>query len=112
MRTVIPAACAVAIAFFASGLSVSATATKMDAGHIPMTYIGGTDADMCIGINWTATANNGTYIDSMLMGDKTGSDILQVGTTGSLESNEPRTHVVGVAYFADDTQQVIFDSKI
>ena len=90
---------------------VAATATRTSPSNVSVTYQGGQDANTVIGIVWTvdgtAPTSGGTQ------GSTTGANILPVGSTTSFTASNPGNNViVGVAYFTDGTQQVIFNQKI
>ncbi len=89
---------------------VAATAMRTSPTVVSVTYQGGQDATTVTGIVWTvggATVTGGTQ------GNPTGTDILGVGNTTSFAATNPGNDVVvGVAWFTDGTQQVIYNQKI
>jgi flagellin-like protein len=93
---------------------VAATAQKLDANTIAVTYQGGQDSQSCIGVQWTTTSTTGLFKSSTMQGYQTGSTIaLAVGSSTTLgAAASPQTHVVGVAYFSDGTSQVVVDNLI
>jgi len=94
---------------------VAATAQQTTANVIVVTYQGGQDAKTCVGIVWTsndeAGAPNGAAVT---MGTTaTGATLpVTVGIVRNLVATPGKDHVVGTAWFADGSQQVIFDSNI
>jgi archaeal type IV pilus assembly protein PilA len=91
---------------------VAATAQQTGATSIQLTYQGGQDAATCIGILWTSTSEGGSALGSTMMGQSTGTAQLTVGWTQALTGSTGKDHVVGTAFFADGSQQVIYDSSI
>jgi archaeal type IV pilus assembly protein PilA len=91
---------------------VAATAQQSTAGTIVLTYQGGQDASTCIGIVWTGTSETGGVLAGTTMGTTTGTAKLTVGFTATMAGTSGKDHVVGTAYFADGSQQVIYDSTI
>jgi|WetSurMetagenome_2_1015567.scaffolds.fasta_scaffold315533_3 archaeal type IV pilus assembly protein PilA len=91
---------------------VAATAQQSTADRIVVTYQGGQDASTCIGIVWTSTSETGLELSGTQMGSMSGSSPLTVGLTSSIGATTGKDHVVGTAYFADGTQQVIYDSSL
>jgi archaeal type IV pilus assembly protein PilA len=92
---------------------VAATAQQSQADRISITYQGGQDAATCIGIYWTTTATGaGTILSATQWGLTSGTTALTVGKTGLIAGSSGKDHVVGTAFFADGSQQVIYDSSI
>jgi flagellin-like protein len=92
---------------------VAATAQQSTADTIVVTYQGGQDAATCVGIVWTSTSETGVTLTGLTMGNvaATATQLL-VGSTGRIGATAGKDHVVGTAYFADGSQQVIYDSSI
>jgi flagellin-like protein len=91
---------------------VAATAQQTQADRISLTYQGGQDAATCIGIQWTSDATTGYGSASTLWGATSGTKPLTVGWTGVIMGTSQKDHVVGTAFFADGSQQVIYDSSL
>ena len=95
---------------------VAAVATKPTASTVVVTYQGGQDASSCIGIVWVATSvDSAGQATSTLMGTTTvaSATSLTVGSGSTLNVNGyGKVHVVGTAYFTDNTQQVILDNNL
>jgi flagellin-like protein len=97
---------------------VAATAQKPSADTVVVTYQGGQDAATCIGIVWSTQAGTGTQSANTMTasggGLTTGSYIaLPVGSSQAISvASGSKTHIVGTAYFSDNTQQVILDTTI
>jgi len=91
---------------------VAATAQQSTADSVVLTYQGGQDASTCIGIVWTGTSETGRELSGVQMGSLTGTGKLTVGLTANMEGTSGKDHIVGTAYFADGSQQVIYDSTI
>ena len=93
---------------------VAATAQQTMADHITLTYQGGQDAATCVGIHWTSdvTAPTGGYATDVWFGTSTGTTAITVGKTGAIAGSSGKDHVVGTGYFADGSQQVIYDSSL
>jgi archaeal type IV pilus assembly protein PilA len=94
---------------------VAATMQRADASNIAVTYQGGQDAAMVKSLFWTFTPTTGTAtsydMDAPLIA---GTSQLLVGTSKTVTSTSfsGKVHVVAVAYFTDNTQQVIVDNII
>ena len=91
---------------------VAATAQQSTADKITITYQGGQDSATCIGIVWTSTSEAGSALSGTTMGSTTGTAKLTVGLTDTIGGTSGKDHVVGTAYFADGSQQVIYDSSL
>jgi archaeal type IV pilus assembly protein PilA len=91
---------------------VAATAQKMDATHIAVTYQGGQDAQSCIGIQWQVSSTQGTSLGAGLMGTNSGNTPLTVGFSTTLGGTSAQNHVVGTAFFSDGSSQVIVDNLV
>jgi archaeal type IV pilus assembly protein PilA len=91
---------------------VAATAQQNSADTIVLTYQGGQDAATCIGIVWTGTSETGAALSGTQMGSLSGTAKLTVGLTSTMSGTSGKDHVVGTAYFADGSQQVIYDSTV
>lgn len=94
---------------------VAAVATKPTADSVVVTYQGGQDASSCVGILWVATSvDHSTMSITGTMGTTSASgSALTVGTGQTLTvTSFGKTHVVGTAYFTDNTQQVILDNNL
>jgi flagellin-like protein len=89
---------------------VSATAQKIDASNVMVTFTGGEDAQYVETVKWTVTDDTGTPQTPPPMG--TLGSPLQVGTSQkftTLEKYRRKTHVVAAAHFSDSSDQVILD---
>ena len=94
---------------------VAAVATKPTASSVVVTYQGGQDASSCVGIVWVASSvDKSTMSTSYVMGNTYATaSALTVGTGYTLDVKDfGKTHVVGTAYFTDNTQQVILDNNL
>ena len=91
---------------------VAATAQQTGATTIQLTYQGGQDAATCVGIYWTSDGTGATVATTTLWGARTGTTALTVGKTGILGATSSKDHIVGTAFFADGSQQVIYDSSL
>jgi len=91
---------------------VSASAQKIDANEIVVTYTGGKDAQYVETVTWTVTDDSGTPQTKPPMGAE--GSILPVGTSLPFTSATPngyrgKTHAVAAAHFSDGSDQVILD---
>ncbi|MGD0081322.1 MAG: type IV pilin N-terminal domain-containing protein [Methanoregula sp.] len=85
---------------------IAATAQRTSTTSVTVTYQGGQDAGTVININWTVDGGIPTQMN-------TGANILSVGCSTSFTASNPgKNNVVGVAYFNDGTQQVIYNQNI
>jgi FlaG/FlaF family flagellin (archaellin) len=91
---------------------VAATAQQTQADRITLTYQGGQDAATCVGISWTSDATGSSVPGTTLWGHTDGTVPLTVGWTGIIAGSSAKDHVVGTAFFADGSQQVIYDSSL
>ena len=93
---------------------VAATAQQTTATNIVVTYQGGQDAKTCVGIVWTVNNEAGVGLTGTTMGDITAGATtpVTVGLVANIAATSGKDHVVGTAWFADGSQQVIFDSNI
>ena len=93
---------------------VAATAQQTTASNIVVTYQGGQDAKTCVGIVWTVNDETGTALTGAVMGSTsaTATAPVTVGIVRTIGATAGKDHVVGTAWFADGSQQVIFDSNI
>ena len=91
---------------------IGATAQQSDSSHVVITYNGGKDSGLCVGIRWTVSRADGTLLDSAMMGYTGGTVPLAVGEMRTLAATTGKDHVVGSAYFSDGAQQVILDAII
>jgi flagellin-like protein len=90
---------------------VAATAQQPTSSTIVVTYQGGQDAGTCERIVWTVTNDAGA--DSVYTMEHATETILPVGTSYEFTAAySGRNHVVGVAEFSDNSQQVILDNFI
>jgi len=95
--------------------SVSATAQKLSADEMEVTFTGGKDTGMVERISWRVTPDTGPD-DTYSMG--TAGSILKVGTSHVLTSVTPRgysrqNHVMATAHFSDGSpDQVILDIRV
>ena len=88
---------------------VSVTVQRDSATKITGTFQGGQDANSITGIVWSGD------ITPQTQGATSGTTALPVGsiTTPSLTTTKSSgSHVIGVGYFMDGTQQVIIDTKV
>lgn len=110
------------VAVYAFGFAEEIPATRMltstishvDANHVTVTYQGGQDQYACVGIRWDMTSVSGSSLMSTMMGSASPSaSLLTVGTAKTLTTSySGKKHVVGTAFFKDNSQQVIFDSWV
>jgi flagellin-like protein len=92
---------------------VAATAQQTTSDRIIVTYQGGQDAATCVGIVWTSSSESGTALTGTLMGSTAPTaSKLTVGKSTWIGATAGKDHVVGTAYFADGSQQVIYDSSL
>jgi FlaG/FlaF family flagellin (archaellin) len=93
---------------------VAATAQQTQADHATLTYQGGQDAATCVGIHWTSDAATvaAGFSTDVWFGTSTGTVALTVGKTGAIAATSGKDHIVGTGYFADGSQQVIYDSSL
>ena len=90
---------------------VSASAQKIDASTLMVTFTGGEDAQYVETVRWTVTDDTGHELPQFTMVPTSGT-ILPVGTSHPFTSSEKfrgKTHVVASAHFSDNMDQVILD---
>jgi flagellin-like protein len=90
---------------------VSATAQKIDASNVMVTFTGGEDAQYVETVQWTVSDDSGA-VKTHTMG--TAGSILPVGprhkfTSATPNADRGKTHAVAAAHFSDGSDQVILD---
>jgi FlaG/FlaF family flagellin (archaellin) len=93
---------------------ITTSITNVDANHVTVTYSGGQDRDICVGVRWVLTRSDGTFLATTLMGSTSPTaDALTVGISKTLTASwSGKKHITATAYFKDNTQQVILDTFI
>jgi archaeal type IV pilus assembly protein PilA len=91
---------------------VTSTVTHVDAGHVTVTYQGGQDAATCTGVRYVLTKDDGTGLSRFMMGSSlTSASHLVTGTTHTFSTNwAGKKRLLAIAYFSDNTQQIILDN--
>jgi len=109
---------------------VAATATRLNADTVIVTYSGGQDANSLEVIQWQANGANAVGVSGSVnatgcMFTVTGTDpsatapltatynkdILAVGASGKITA-DTSSNIAGIGYFADGTSQVIFQQTL
>ena len=83
---------------------VSATLSRVNSTAVTSTFQGGQDAGSLMSINWTV---DGADAAQQIVGTSP----LPIGNSLTFTAGTG-THVIGIATFSDNSQQVIVDTKI
>ena len=91
---------------------VAATARQTNASAIIITYQGGQDAAMLVGMTVTVTDPLGG-VQTKTLGSETGTTPLGIGDTLTFEgAYAGKDHVVATGHFSDGKEQSMYDSHI
>jgi FlaG/FlaF family flagellin (archaellin) len=93
---------------------IASTAYKPVSDKIVFTYHGGQGAETCKGVVWDiSSVDNPSLVNHVTMGTIGAvTTILPVGSSTIAPAYSGQTHIVGTAYFTDETQQVILDKTL
>jgi flagellin-like protein len=89
---------------------VSFTLSRVSSSNVSVTFQGGQDAGSVVNITFTSPSSLTT--NHMGVPVTSGAAVLPVGTSIQLTPAAANSHMVGVAYFNDGSQQVVIDTTI
>lgn len=91
---------------------VTGSISHVDAYHVSVTYLGGADADTCVGVRWVVSTLGSSSKSSALMGSTSpAAPALQVGKTKTFFGHwTAKKRVIAIAYFKDGTSQIVLDN--